>query len=72
MPKCRVLKGKWSWKGVEMVPGQIIDAPSAEWIANRVADNGLVEPIADEPAIETAALSAPETAAHPRARARKV
>lgn len=54
MPKARILKGGWSWKGETMVVGQIIVAPSAEWIANRVADGGLVEAIADEPAIEPA------------------
>lgn len=45
--KARILKGGWSWLGNPMIVGSIIDAPSAQWIANRVADNELVEPVAD-------------------------
>ena len=44
-----------------MVVGQIINAPSSEWIANRVADGGLVEAVA-EPATEAAAIAPTETA----------
>jgi hypothetical protein len=47
MPKARVVKSGWSWLGEPMVVGQIIDAPSPQWIANRIADNGLVEAIDD-------------------------
>lgn len=63
MPKARVLKGGWTWKGVSMQVGAVIDAPSEQWIANRVADGGLVEAIA--PAvqeIEAAVVKADETA----------
>lgn len=66
MPNARVLKGGWTWKGESMVVGQIIDAPSAEWIANRVADGGLVEALPDEdarPLIESATVAPEETAA---------
>lgn len=71
MPQCRVVKGGWSWKGDVTVAGQIIAAPSQEWIDNRIADGGLVERIADEPVIETAqAPAAPETAAIPRPKKR--
>lgn len=59
MPKARVLKGGWTWKGDAMVVGQIINAPSEEWIANRVADGGLVEPVAEP---EAAAIAPAETA----------
>lgn len=61
MPKARILKGGWSWKGDTMVVGEIINAPSVEWIANRVADGGLVEAVA-EPAAEAAAIAPTETA----------
>jgi hypothetical protein len=73
--KCRVVKGGWSWKGVERNTGDILDAPSDEWINNRIADGGLVERIADEPApnvstpIETAAIQAPENTTLPSQRA---
>lgn len=69
MPKARVLKGGWSWKGVAMQVGDVIDAPSAEWIRNRMADGGLVEVLAEDvpevaPAeIETAVVSPPEVSA---------
>jgi hypothetical protein len=46
--KARVLKGGWTWKGEVMSKGDVIDAPSAHWIANRVADGGLVEPITED------------------------
>jgi hypothetical protein len=72
MPQCRVIKGGWFWKGEVQNAGDVIDAPSEQWIDNRIADNNLVERIAvaEEPAtIETAAqLPAPETAVIPRAR----
>lgn len=71
MPKFRVLKGGWYWMGELMVEGSVHRAPSAEWIQNRMADGGLVEPIAEEPAIEAAVVAPAETAALPRARARK-
>jgi hypothetical protein len=72
----RVVIGGWSWKGVTTAPGDVLDAPSEQWIDNRIADGGLVEriaaPIAEEPAIETAtALAAPETAVIPRPSAKK-
>lgn len=71
MPQCRVLKGGWFWKGELMIAGQILLAPSEQWIDNRIADNGLVERIvAEEPAIETAAVTPPETAVIPRTRAK--
>jgi hypothetical protein len=73
MPKCRVVKGGWSWLGVTRRVGDILDAPSTEWVANRMADGGLVELIPDEgipdapapAAIETAALQPVEVAAIP-------
>lgn len=75
MPKCRVLKGGWFWGGELRNRGDILDAPSHEWIANRVADNGLVEPI-DEvteapPASEAAVVEPSETATMPRPRGRR-
>lgn len=67
MPKARVLKSGWIWKGVTQHAGDVIDAPSVEWIANRVADGGLVEAIAEEvPAkveIEGAVVEPSETSA---------
>jgi hypothetical protein len=84
--KARVLIGGWSWKGDAMTPGLIIDAPSAAWIANRVADGGLVEaveetvdapaaiPPAADPgpaAVEAAVVAPSETATQPRASAKR-
>lgn len=60
MPKARVIKGGWSWLGEVRNAGDVLDAPSAEWIQNRVNDGGLVEPI-DE-AFETADVAPAETA----------
>lgn len=61
-----------------MIVGQIIVAPSPEWIANRIADGGLVEVIADAtvaplPAspVEAAAVAPAETATVPRPRAQR-
>lgn len=80
MPQCRVVKGGWYWKGEQMVAGQILDAPSAQWIANRVADGGLVEAIAEPtvvaapaaPAsVEAAAVAPAETATVSRPAKRK-
>lgn len=71
MPKFRVLKGGWSWMNEPMEVGAVHVAPSAEWIQNRMADGGLVEPIAEEPAIEAAVVAPAETAALPRPRGRK-
>lgn len=75
--KARILKGGWSWLGNPMVVGAVIDAPSAAWIANRVADNGLVEPITDEeapvidplPVLEITSVPTAETATAPSPRA---
>ena len=69
MPKCRVTKGGWMWRGVGQVVGTEIDE-SPEWIANRVRD-GLVEPVA-EPVIEQATREpeAVEVAVAPRQRTR--
>lgn len=75
MPKCKVVKGGWSWLGAERRAGDILDAPSEQWVSNRAQD-GLVEPIA-EPApaapevkaasavadeVEVAAIAPPEVA----------
>lgn len=62
MPKARVVKGGWFWKGEPMEVGAEIVAPSAEWIANRVADGGLVEAIAEPQEIESAVVVPAETA----------
>ena len=46
-----------------MQKGDVIDAPSEQWIANRAADGGLVEAIADAPVVESASVDTPaETA----------
>lgn len=61
------------WKGGAVAVGDILIAPSEQWIDNRIADGKLVERIAEErPAdIETtAAPAAPETAVIPRRRAK--
>lgn len=57
--------------GETMIAGRIIEAPSAEWIANRIADGGLVEVIEEEYASEAAIATSPETATLPRPRARR-
>lgn len=68
--KCIVVKGGWSWKGQILNVGDVIDGVSAEWIQNRVNDNGLVEPIAAPVAqpIETAAVKPAENATLPSQR----
>lgn len=56
MPKCKALVGGWKWGDSEVIAvGQIIDAPSEEWIDNRINDigakhpKGLVERVAEAP-----------------------
>lgn len=70
--KARIVKGGWFWLGIQRATGEVIDAPSAEWIANR---EGLVEAIDEPPTrppvIESAMLAPSETAVIPAARKRK-
>ena len=76
MPKCRVAKGGWSWQGETMTVGAVLEAPSEQWIDNRINDGGLVERVEDGPASEPVIESATdepvaETAVSPRQRARR-
>lgn len=70
MPKCKVVKAGWLWRGVAQELGVVIEE-SAEWIANRVNDGGLVVPI-EEPVVEiaTARVEA-ERAVSPRGKKSK-
>lgn len=80
--RARVLIGGWFFNGEMTAVGQIIDVPEnivdcppEQWIANRIADGGLVEPIDEAPAataIPEAAVVVPaETATQPRASAKR-
>lgn len=62
MPKARVLKGGWTWKGVPMEVGAVIDAPSTEWVRNRMADGGLVELIELVPVVQEIEVAVAEPA----------
>lgn len=68
--RVKVIKGGWLWNGEMINTGDVLLAPSAEWVANRVRD-GVCEPIAEEPSIEIAvAPAAAETAVIPRPKKR--
>lgn len=68
--RVRVTKGGWRWLGIVRNVGDEFDAPSPEWVANRIADGGLVEVIPEQVnPIETAALTFTESATLPSQRA---
>jgi hypothetical protein len=80
--KARVVKGGWFFNGEMVAVGQTIDVPEniagvtpEQWVANRVADGGLVEPVEPEqpksPAPEAAVVVPTETATQPRASAKR-
>jgi hypothetical protein len=66
--KARINKGGWWWLGVERHAGDVIDVPSEQWLAHRVAD-GLCEPIDD--AIETQRDEPPADAIAPESDVRE-
>lgn len=70
MARGRVKRGGWTWLGVGREAGDVLEASAAQ-VAAWAAD-GLVEPLAGEPEVETAAVAPPENTAKrtraPRAR----